>query len=50
MVQIIAENLVKEYQVPDRDPGLRGAVKALFHPRYRGITAIDHIRQEKGGT
>lgn len=43
MAQIIAENLVKEYQVPDRGPGLRGAVKALFHPRYRGITAIDHI-------
>lgn len=43
MAQIIAENLVKKYQVPDRDPGLRGAVKALFHPRYREITAIDHI-------
>ena len=43
MAQIIAENLVKEYQIPDRDPGLRGAVKALFHPKYRGITAIDHI-------
>ena len=43
MAQIIAENLVKKYQVPDRDPGLRGAVKALFHPKYREITAIDHI-------
>lgn len=43
MAQIIAENLVKEYQVPDRAPGLRGAVKALFHPKYRGITAIDHV-------
>ncbi len=43
MAQIIAENLVKEYQVPDREPGLRGAVKALFHPKYHGITAIDHV-------
>lgn len=43
MAQIIAENLVKKYQVPDRDPGLRGAVKALFHPKYREIMAIDHI-------
>ena len=43
MAQIVAENLVKEYRIPDRDPGLRGAVKALFHPKYRGITAIDHV-------
>ena len=43
MAQIIAENLVKEYRVPDREPGLRGAVKALFHPKYREIRAIDQI-------
>ena len=43
MAQIVAENLVKEYRVPDRDPGLRGALRALFRPKYRGIMAIDHV-------
>lgn len=43
MAQIIANNLVKEYQVPDRDPGIRGAAKALFHPKYKKITAIDNV-------
>lgn len=43
MAQIVVENLVKEYRVPDGEPGLWGSMKALFHPKYRSITAIDHV-------
>jgi len=32
---VAAEELSKTFQVKVRDPGLRGAVRALFRPRYR---------------
>ena len=40
---IIAERLSKSFQVKVRDPGLRGALAALFHPRYRDVHAVREV-------
>src|ERR671939_1976621 len=40
---IAAEQLSKTYRVKVRDPGLRGAVRALARPRYREVRAVDDI-------
>src|SRR5919199_2141850 len=40
---ISAEHLSKTYRVKVRDPGLRGAVRALVRPRYREVRAVDDI-------
>src|ERR687885_2288123 len=40
---ITAEHLSKTYRVKVRDPGLRGAVRALARPRYREVRAVDDI-------
>src|SRR5919205_3060787 len=40
---ITAEQLSKTYRVKVRDPGLRGAVRALVRPRYRDVRAVDHV-------
>ena len=37
---IVAEQLDKAYRVKVRDPGLRGALAALFRPRYREVHAV----------
>src|ERR687886_2968719 len=42
-VAITAEQLSKTYRVKVRDPGLRGAVRALVRPRYREVRAVDDI-------
>jgi ABC-2 type transport system ATP-binding protein len=38
---ILAENLAKHFRVKVRDPGLPGAFKALFRPRYREVRALE---------
>jgi len=38
-----AEQLSKTFQVKVRDPGLRGAVRALFRPRYRDVHAVRDV-------
>src|SRR5438309_11675761 len=38
-----AERLSKTFQVKVRDPGLRGAVRALFRPRYRDVLAVRDV-------
>ncbi|NLW48819.1 MAG: ATP-binding cassette domain-containing protein [Firmicutes bacterium] len=43
MAQIVVKNLVKEYRVLDGERGLWGSMKTLFRPKYRSITAIDHV-------
>ena len=40
---VLAEALSKTYTVKVRDPGLRGAVRALVRPRYREVRAVDRV-------
>src|SRR5467141_1726403 len=40
---VAAEELSKTFQVKVRDPGLRGAVRALFRPRYRDVLAVRDV-------
>ena len=35
--------LTKDYRVPEKDPGLAGAVASLFNRRYRTTRAVDSI-------
>ncbi len=41
-------DLTKVFQVPRKEPGLAGAVKALFTPRYEEKTAVDHVSFQIG--
>ncbi|MBN1178245.1 MAG: ATP-binding cassette domain-containing protein [Anaerolineae bacterium] len=43
MSVIQTENLTKIFRVPQKDAGVRGAVKALFQPRYKDVTAVDGV-------
>src|SRR5262245_9064910 len=43
MPAIVADQLSKSFQVKVRDPGLKGAVTALFHPRYRPVHAVREV-------
>jgi ABC-2 type transport system ATP-binding protein len=43
MAWIEVEDLTKIYRISQKDPGLRGAVKALFRPRFLHKTAVDRI-------
>jgi ABC-2 type transport system ATP-binding protein len=43
---ISAQHLSKTFRVKVRDPGLRGAVAALFHPRYRDVHAVRDVTFE----
>jgi ABC-2 type transport system ATP-binding protein len=43
MPVIQVENVSKVYKVSQKDPGIKGAVKALFRPRHKKITAVDGI-------
>ncbi len=40
---IQAENLTKVYKIPEKDPGVKGAVKALFRPRYKLKPAVTDV-------
>jgi len=40
---IQTDNLSKVFKVPRKDPGVAGAVKALFRPRYDAKVAVDGI-------
>jgi len=46
---ILAERLSKSYMVKVRDPGLGGAVRALFRPRYREVRAVQEVSFEMAG-
>src|SRR5437764_393147 len=38
-----ADRLSKTFQVKVRDPGLRGALRALLRPRYRDVHAVPNV-------
>lgn len=40
---ITAENLTKIYKIPEKDPGVAGAIKALFRPRYTSKSAVTDV-------
>src|SRR5712692_9506823 len=40
---ISAHSLTKTFRVKVRDPGLAGAVRALFRPRYREVQAVREV-------
>ena len=40
---ITTDRLTKTFGVKVRDPGLRGALQALFHPRYRDVHAVQQV-------
>lgn len=40
---INVENLVKVFRINQKDPGVRGAIKALVQPRHIDKTAVDGI-------
>jgi len=43
MPQILVEELSKTYRIAERDPGAMGAVKGLFHRRWRTIEALSGV-------
>ncbi|HKI74064.1 MAG TPA: ATP-binding cassette domain-containing protein, partial [Pseudomonadales bacterium] len=43
MSQIVVENLEKNFQVAERNPGFVGAVRGLFERRYRTVHALAGI-------
>lgn len=43
MPQILVQDLAKTYRVAERDPGLMGAVKGLFHRRHRTVDALKGV-------
>ncbi|MCK5737524.1 ATP-binding cassette domain-containing protein, partial [bacterium] len=43
MSQIQVEDLTKKFQIAERTPGMMGAIRGVFHRRYRTVTALDNI-------
>lgn len=43
MPQIIAKDLTKVFRISEREPGNWGAVRGLFHRRYREMRALDGV-------
>ena len=50
MPQILVEELSKTYRIAERDAGTLGALKGLFHRRWRTVQALDKVsfQLEKG--
>ncbi len=43
MAQIEVRQLTKTFRVPEREGGLKAALRSLFHRKYRSVCAVDHI-------
>ncbi|MHB1294805.1 MAG: ABC transporter ATP-binding protein [Anaerolineae bacterium] len=43
MSLIVVENLVKTFQIAERDPGMWGALRGVVRRRYRTVRALDGI-------
>lgn len=43
MAIIEVDQLTKVFKIPKKDPGVKGAVKSLFRPRFEAKTAVDNI-------
>lgn len=48
MSSVVVENLCKEFKIPERDPGVWGAIRGLAHRRYRTVRAVDGVSFEIG--
>lgn len=40
---IIVDELTLQFTIPTKEPGLSGAIKSVFSPQKKKITAVDHI-------
>lgn len=49
MNTIHVENLAKVYRIVQKDPGIAGAVKSLFYPRYQDKVAVNGISFDIAG-
>jgi ABC-2 type transport system ATP-binding protein len=43
MPVIEVNQLTKIFKIPQKEPGISGAVKGLFRPKFQSKTAVDHI-------
>jgi ABC-2 type transport system ATP-binding protein len=43
MTTIHVDHLTKYYQVHEKEPGLSGSIKSLFHRQYKTVKAVDDI-------
>jgi viologen exporter family transport system ATP-binding protein len=43
MSVIEVNQLTKVFKIPQKEPGIGGAVKSLFRPKFQSKTAVDHI-------
>lgn len=43
MSMISAVSLSKSFRRPEKDPGMRGALKHLVRPQFRDVTAVDDV-------
>ncbi|MGE5073124.1 MAG: ABC transporter ATP-binding protein, partial [Anaerolineae bacterium] len=48
MAVIEARDLTKVFQIPRKEPGLKGSIKALFAPRYEHKRAVDGVSFQVG--
>ncbi|WP_137919565.1 ABC transporter ATP-binding protein [Hydrogenophaga sp. 2FB] len=46
MPQIVVHQLRKTYRIHERDPGVRGALRALVRPRYHTVEALSGVSFE----
>ena len=43
MPQVNVKNLVKIYKTADKEPGLTGSIKSLFHRKYNEVKAVNGV-------
>lgn len=43
MYQVQVNNLVKIYKTAEKEPGLTGSIKSLFHRKYNEIKAVNNV-------
>lgn len=43
MPQVIVKNLVKIYKTAEKEPGLTGSIKSLFHRKYKEVKAVNNV-------
>ncbi len=43
MKTIEAEGLSKSFRIREKEKGMRGSIRAIFHPQTREIRAVDHV-------
>lgn len=43
MSQVSVKNLVKIYKTAEKEPGLTGSIKSLFHRKYKEVKAVNDV-------